>query len=509
MDNFFQQNPNIESHSYKKPIPTKSGFFFLLLVKTYFMLIGRKPEIAILQDALNSQKAEMIAIIGRRRVGKTFLIDQTYKDEIIFKQTGVRNAPFSDQLRTFANKLEELSGNKVDPPRDWLDAFNKLKKQLKTLLNKQKKQVLFFDELSWLAGEDSKFLDYLGHFWNDWAYQQNLVIVLCGSASSWIIKKVINDKGGLHNRITRYLHLKPFTLKETEEYLLAKQLSFSRYQIVQMYMAFGGIPLYLEEIQRGKSAVQNINDICFSNTGLLKNEFNRLYPALFENADHHIAVIRALASKQSGMTRTEIIKTAKIPNGSSTTVVLEELEQSDFIMAYQPYLKKKKDKIYRLTDEYSLFYLKFIENTAYEGEGTFMQLSDKQAFKIWCGYAYEGICMKHVPEIKRALQIGGVYSSTYSYFKKATEAEKGIQVDMLLERADRVINLFEIKFYNTEFSLNKSQADQLRERLHTFIRRSKTRKQVWITMITTFGLKHNKHSLGLVEKVLTLEDLFL
>lgn len=474
------------------------------------MLIGRHKETKLLNKVLESNKAEMIAVIGRRRVGKTFLINNIYKDHIIFEQTGVRNASDEKQLKAFAKKIEILAGEKMDKPEDWMDVFFMLRKVLENKVNKEKKVVLFFDELSWLASEGSSFLDYLGYFWNTWASQQNLVIVLCGSASSWIIQKVINDKGGLHNRVTKYIHLKPFTLAETEEYLRKeKHAKFTRYQITQMYMAFGGIPLYLEAVEAAKSAIQNINDICFTETGLLRNEFNRLYPALFENADNHIAVIRALAKKHSGMSRTEIIKAAKVPNGSSTTRVLEELEQSDFIMAYHPFGKKKKDKIYRLTDEYSLFYLRFIEDTAYEGDGTFMQLSQLQEFKIWCGYAYENVCMKHVPQIKKVLGISGVYTTTYSYYKKATDDEKGLQIDMLLERADRVINLFEIKFYNTEYVFTKEHAAKVQERLHLFMRLSKTRHYTLMTMITTFGLKHNEHSLGLINPVLVLDDLFL
>ncbi len=473
------------------------------------MLIGRKKEIQTLNTALASPKGEMIAVIGRRRVGKTFLIRTIYEKDIIFEQTGVRNASNQDQLRTFAGAIKRLTGQPVTVPEDWLAAFSMLRDALEPQLKTDKKQVIFFDELPWLAVKGHKFLDFLGHFWNSWAAQQNLLIVLCGSASSWIIQKVINDKGGLHNRVTRYLHLKPFTLAETEKYLKTRHITFTRYQIIQIYMAFGGVPLYLEAIERGKSAIQNINDICFSDTGLLKNEFNRLYPALFEKPDKHIAVIRALAKKRIGLSRTQLIQTAKIPNGNSATKVLEELEQSDFIMAYHPFGKKKKDKIYRLTDEYSLFYLKFIEHATYQGEGTFMQLSQLQEFKIWSGYAYEGICMKHVAQIKKALGVSGVYTTTFSYLKKATEDEKGLQIDMLLERADRVINLFEIKFYNTEFVMNKAYAEQLRARMHLFMRLSKTRHQVLMTMMTTFGLKHNMHSLGLVEPVLTLEDLFL
>jgi AAA+ ATPase superfamily predicted ATPase len=472
------------------------------------MLIGRKKEIKTLDNVLQSDKAEMIAVLGRLGIGKTFLVREIYNDRILFEQTGVRNATNEEQLRTFSNSLSLLTDTKIETPKDWLDAFFLLRKVLTPLLNKDKKQVLFFDELSWLATPGSKFLDFLGHFWNDWASRQNLVVVLCGSASSWIIQKVINDKGGLHNRVTKYLRLQPFTLAETEEYLQTQQVNFTRYQIIQIYMAFGGIPLYLEAIERDKSALQNINEICFSETGLLRNEFSRLYPALFDNADNHIAVIRALAKKRKGLSRSEIINEAKVPNGSSTTKVLEELEQSDFIMAYNPFGKKKKDKIYRLTDEYSLFYLRFIENSSYKGEGTFMQLSQRQEFKIWSGYAYEGICMKHVSQIKKALGVGGVYTTTYSYLKKATENEKGLQIDMLLERADHVINLFEIKFYNTEFVLTKEYAERLRERQLTFTRLSKTRYQVLTCMITTFGIKENQHSLGLVNNVLTLEDLF-
>ena len=472
------------------------------------MVIGRKEEQAILKKSLKSSKAEMIAVVGKWRVGKTFLINSVFEKEIIFHQTGVRNATTEQQLRTFALQLALLSNEKINPPQDWLEAFFLLRKYLEPHLSKEKKLVLFFDELSWLATSKSGFLDFLGHFWNDWASRQNLNIVICGSASSWIIRKVINDKGGLHNRVTKYLHLMPFNLAEVEQFLQVRHINYPRYDIVQLYMAIGGIPLYLEAIEVGLSVTQNIDRICFSKDGLLRNEFSRLYAALFENADHHVAIIRALSDKKMGLSRTEIIVQAKVPNGSTTTQVLEELEQSDFIMAYHPFGKKKKNKIYRLVDEYSLFYLRFIENTTYSGEGTWLQLSQKQEYKIWSGYAFEGICMKHVEQIKNALGISGVYTTTFSYLKKATAEEQGLQIDMLIERADRMINLIEIKFYNTEFVLSKEYAEKLRQRLHLFRRLTRTRNHVSLTLITAFGLKHNQHSLGLIEKDLTLEDLF-
>ncbi|RMG18278.1 MAG: ATP-binding protein [Bacteroidetes bacterium] len=472
------------------------------------MLIGRKAEQAVLQKALESKKAEMIAVIGRRRVGKTFLVKSVYQERIIFNLTGLQHGTEKEQMIAFFDALESLAGEAVERPDNWLEIFLLLKKHLTPHLKKDQKLVLFFDELPWLATPASAFLRALAHFWNSWALDQNLLVVLCGSASSWIIQKVINDQGGLHNRVSRYIHLKPFTLSETEAFLESRHIRFTRYQLVQLYMALGGIPLYLEAVESGKSAVQNINDICFSETGLLKDEFNRLYPALFEHAHHHISMIRALATRRRGLSRTEIIQLAKVPSGSSTSRALEELEQSDFILAYHPFGKKKKDKLYRLIDEYSLFYLKFIEPHAYEGEGTFMQLSQLQEYKIWCGYAFENICMKHVPQIKKALGVAGVYTTTYSFYKKASGGEKGLQIDMLLERADRVINLFEIKFYDTTFVLTKAYARQLRERIDLFKRLSKTRHIVFLTLITPFGLRHNMHSLGLVDNVLTLDDLF-
>ncbi len=473
------------------------------------MLIGRKKEIAELERVLKSPKGEMIAVLGRRRVGKTFLINETYKDYIVFEQIGIRNASNKAQLKTFTDTLQQLSNTPIEPPEDWQEAFFKLRDVLKPLVNPNKKIVIFFDELSWLAVKGYKFLDFLGYFWNSWASRQNIAVVLCGSATSWIIQKVINDKGGLHNRVTTYINLKPFTLVETEEFLKSKHANFTRYQIIEFYMTFGGVPLYLDKINPSKSAIQNINDICFAENGLLRHEFSRLYPALFDNPEHHIAVIRALANSHKGLSRTEIIELSKIPNGRSATQVLEELQQCSFIMTYQSFGKKKKDRVYRLTDEYSLFYLRFIENQPFEGDGTFMQLSQLQTYKTWTGYAFENICMKHILSIKKALGVSGVYTRTFSFLKKATETEEGLQLDMLLERADRVIDLFEIKFYNTEFTMTKAYAEKLRKRTRLFTRLSKTKYQVRLSMITPFGLKNPNHSPGLLHSDFKLDALFL
>ena len=472
-------------------------------------LIGRHKEKAILKEALQSSEAEMVAVIGRRRVGKTFLIKEVYKEHIQFEITGLQNASLQKQLNHFSFTFNQYIKSPIPmkEPSNWLEAFQLLVLYLDQK-NGKEKCVVFFDELPWLATRKSDFLTGLGFFWNSWAVNKNIVVVICGSAASWMIDKVVNNRGGLHNRITKRIFLQPFTLAETEEYLKNKKIGYKRNQIIEIYMALGGIPHYLKEIKAGKSPVQNIDDICFSQEGILRDEFSRLYPSLFSNAEKHISIIRALGTSHQGLTRPKIVQKAKISEGGNTSRVLQELEQSGFITSYIPFGKKKKDTLYRLTDEYSLFYLRFIEKEKSGGSGTWKHLSQTQAYKIWSGYAYENICLKHIPQIKKALDIAGVYSKASTFIKQGNAEEKGTQIDLLLDRNDNVVNIFEIKYYNAEFTINENYANKLREKMRVFQEATKTKKYLMLTMITIFGIKKNKHSLGLVEKVLELEDLF-
>lgn len=472
--------------------------------------IGRQEEREILEEALMSGEAEMIAVIGRRRVGKTYLIESVYQEDIIFQITGLQNATKSAQLENFTIRLSKLTASKLplETPKSWIRAFDMLTIYLEEQLGAEKK-VVFLDELPWLATHKSGFLTGLSYFWNSWAVKKNIVLVVCGSAASWMIQKVINNKGGLYNRITKRIFLSPFTLAETETYFQAKGFDFTRYQITQLYLALGGIPHHLKEVQNGKTAVQNINRICFSKNGLLRTEFSRLYPALFAHAENHIAIIRALAAKQRGLTRNEIIKAAKIPNGNSTTRTLEELEYSGFISAYRPFNKKKKNRLYRLSDEYSLFYLKFIEGKTYEGTDVWNHLSQTQTYKSWSGYAFESLCLKHIPQIKKALDIAGIYSLSSSFYHKGTDTQEGTQIDLLIDRNDGAINLFEIKFYMDPFIVTKAYANTLRNKRSIFKRLTKTKKQIFYVLIAAQGVVTNAHSTSIFSQTLTLDDLFI
>lgn len=475
-------------------------------------LIGRDAEKLILREALQSPEAEMVAVIGRRRVGKTFLVKQEYGNDFIFEITGLQNATVAEQLEHFNLTLSKYaqSDMPIEKANTWLGAFRLLTLYLdKKLVKTGHKKVVFLDEVPWMAKNDSGFITGLDFFWNSFAVNKNVVVVLCGSSASWMIENLVNNTGGLYNRITRRIYMKPFSLTETERYFRHKQFNFTRYEIVELYMALGGIPHYLKEVKGEKSIAQNVDNICFSDTGLLKDEFSKLYFSLFENAQKHMAIIRALSTSKQGLTRQKIVALAKVAENGNTTRVLEELEQSSFITSYYPFGKIKKDMLYRLTDEYSLFYLQFIENKAHEGSGTWQHLSQTQAYKTWCGYAFESICYKHLPSIKKALGIHGIYATSATFYKKATAEQRGAQIDLLLDRADNVINIFEVKFHNAEVALTKDQAEALRRKLWTFAEVTETRKRLSLALITTYGLSRNMHSAGLVETVLTLDDLFL
>jgi hypothetical protein len=471
--------------------------------------IGRKSELEILQKALVSGEPEMVAVIGRRRVGKTFLVRSAYRDAIDFEITGIQNASAKAQLKNFAIQIRAFFGVEAlrGTPATWMDAFEIL---MRLLDRKEKtgKLVVFFDELPWLATRKSGFLHAFSFFWNSWATRRNIAAVICGSAAAWMIQKVVHHKGGLHNRITRRIDLRPFNLNETEDFLRSRHIFFDRYQVLLIYMAMGGIPHYLKEIEAGRSAVQNIDAVCFSSAGLLHDEFSKLYPALFEQADNHIAVIRALAQKWKGMRRADLVEAAKVPDGGGLTDVLDELTGSGFISAYYPFGKKKKEMLYRLTDEYSLFYLKFIETNRTPGKSVWPTLSQTQEFKSWSGYAFESICIKHLPQMEKALSIAGVFSESSGFVRRSTTDHPGLQIDLVLDRKDHVINLFEMKFHNEPWSVTKSEAGALRDRVALFKRLSKTNKQVFLTAVTPLGIRKNEQSIGLIDSEVTLDDLF-
>ena len=469
-------------------------------------IIGRYEEQQHLQYLLQVHQSDLMVVTGRRRVGKTYLIRTYLKAHLDFELTGLHDGTFETQLQNFDFALREREAKTArrPVPTNWLEAFQQLTEHLDRQKN-QRKKVVFIDEFPWLDGHKSGFLAAFDWFWNTWAVQQNILVIICGSAASWMIRKVINNRGGLHNRVTQRMHLQPFTLHETEAYLKAGNVQLNRFQIAQLYMAFGGIPHYLKAIRTGESAMQVIERICFKKDGILVNEFDNLYRSMFRRPENHLTIVRSLAKKRKGYTRNEILANSMLTDGGTFSQTLEELEWSGFIESYQPFGKQKKDRLYRLTDEYSLFYLTFMHKKT---NVNWQQLSNSATWKSWCGFSFETLCMKHLPNIKQALGIAGTYAEYSSFFHPGNTESEGIQIDLLIDRKDQVINLCEMKFSEHPYILSKKEAAHIRRRIAIFQHLSKTRKTIFPTFITTFGMEQNEHCLGLIQQHIELNDLF-
>lgn len=473
-------------------------------------IIGRGQELKILEEMYDSQEAELLAIYGRRRVGKTYLISEFFNDKgIYFELTGTKDAKMHEQLVNFAAELSRVfhQGLRSPAPANWTEALNQLRDELEKVGN-DKKIILFFDELPWLASRRSGFLQALEHFWNRYmSRNKNVVVIICGSAASWMIDNVIHNKGGLHGRVTKRIRLLPFNLSETEEFLKARNVDLDRKQLIEIYMAIGGVAQHLKYIERGKSAVQIINDLCFTANGPLFDEFDTLYRSLFDNYESHVNIIKALSKTRSGLTKDELLDKVGLTSGGASSKIIDELVKSGFV-AYVPAFGKKKTRgKYRLIDEYSLFYLDWIaavSKTVLEGKDKdyWIKKQNTKAWAVWSGYVFENICLKHVAKIKAALGLSGISTEESGW------SGSGAQIDLVIDRADRSVNLCEMKYYNSEFIIDKEYAKKLETKKRVFREKTGTKKTLFTTMITTYGVKINKHYNSVVDNQLTMDDLF-
>lgn len=471
-------------------------------------ITGREAQVKTMKALYKLDRSYFVAVTGRRRVGKTYLIDQVYADRICYRITGIQDGSQSEQILNFIQKLAEYSTIPiVSPPANWQQTFILLKKYLQSL-SKNKKQVIFIDELPWIATARSGFIQMLAHLWNDYiSKEKHFILVICGSATSWINKKIINDKGGFHNRLTHNIKLKPFTLAETKAFLQSKKIKISDNAIAELYMAIGGIPYYLENIKKGESTSAAINRMCFSDTGILRYEYDNLYKALYDNPANHEAIVKALATVRSGLTRTELIKKSKVEAGGPYTRAMEDLLLSGFIIVEVPYGKKKRGAIYRLTDEYSVFYHRFIKGQKKSDDDVWQLISLSQKYKIWAGYAFESLCFKHISQIKKALGISKVYTETASYRYQSKKTKDGFQIDLIIDRKDKAINLCECKFYDDKIIITSAYAKQLNQRKSLFKSTTDTHKSIFTTLISNQPLQKNEHSIDAIDVFIPLGDL--
>lgn len=478
-------------------------------------IIGRKKEKEELQKILESEKPAFLAIYGRRRIGKTYLIRNFFKNKgLFFHLTGIQDGSLDIQLKNFAIEYADRfeKGKERKRAEDWFDAFQMLRKEVENLSDKTK-IILFFDELPWLATPRSNFMQALEHLWNRYLSEiPNVILIVCGSAASWMLDNVINDKGGLYERLTNKIRLLPFTLIETEEFLNYKNIHLNRKQIAEIYMCLGGVAKYLSYLEKGKSPAQMIGEVCFNYNAPLLSEFHKLYRSLFTHYEDHTKIVKALSSKRSGLTYQEIIKKTKIAAGGTLTKRLEELLESGFINELLNFGKGVKSHRYILTDEYSLFYLFWISGLSAldlqnSGPDYWLKQRNSQSWRTWSGFAFENICLKHVDRIKFALGLAAVHTET-SKWRSTPQVEEGCEIDLVINRADQCINLCEIKYYEDVFTLDKDYAEKLRKKKWSFARETETKKALFLTLITTYGAKHNESFHASIDQDLTIDDLF-
>jgi len=468
-------------------------------------IIGRKNEIETLTECYESKKSEFVAIYGRRRIGKTFLVKELFGEEFAFYSTGILNGDRNIQLQAFSEGLTRFGGSDLGEPKNWLEAFSKLN----SLIEKSNmiKKVIFLDEVPWMSTMHSDFLAGLDYFWNRWASsRKDVLLIICGSAAAWMTDNIINNVGGLHNRLTSQILLKPFSLNECEEYFEDNNIRMSRLQIAEAYMIFGGVPYYLSLLKSKYSLYQNVDRIYFSENAELSNEFENLYRSLFKNSEKYMQVIKALSLKGIGMTQGEIAEKSKIKDGGTLTKILKDLEISGFVRKYMAFGNKKKDALFQLIDFFSMFDLYFRSKREEYKNDYWLRTSSTPSHYAWSGFAFEKLCLLHIPQIRHALGISGVLTGIYSW--KSKTYEPGAQIDLVIERSDKVINLCEMKYSSEEYVIDKQYDQNLRNKRGAFIAETHTKCAAHTTMITTYGLKRNMYQ-AMIPFEVTLDDLFI
>ena len=465
-------------------------------------LIGRVRERQQLLAYLESNQAELIVVYGRRRVGKTFFVSQTLGSNVCFELSGLENARMQDQLLNFYTTLARVYP-RAARVRTWLEAFEQLRDYLETVDGTKH---IFIDELPWLDTPKARFLSAFEHFWNSWASRRSDVkLIVCGSATSWMIDKLLNNRGGLHNRVTHQIYIAPFTLSEARAYLDHNGLGYNDKELAECYMILGGVPYYYSLLSPSLSIAQNVDQLFFASQAQLRHEFDNVYRSLFKHAGDHINIIRQLAQCGKGLSRKRLLELTKLNNNAKFSTTLAELEKCGFIRSYVPFGKVKREVLYQLVGAFSLFYLKFAETNQYQDPAFWTHSLNSGQYRAWSGYAFEMLCLNHLDDIKRALGIEQIQCRACSWVSKREAGQRGAQIDLLIDRADQTVNVCEMKYSRTAYSLTAQDDENLENKLDAFVRQTGTRKSLMLTMITSFGLAPNKYS-GHIQRSLTIAD---
>lgn len=484
-------------------------------------LIGRDEEITTLQHFYDSNKPEFLALYGRRRVGKTYLIRHFFEkknEAVFFNVTGLKEGSRSKQLAHFIQQIGKVfyGGVSLIVPKNWDDAFNVLTEAINKQ-EKNKKIILFFDELPWMATKKSMLLQGLDYYWNQhWSNDRRIKLIVCGSSASWIIHKIINNKGGLHNRITRKIYLEPFTLFDTKRFLDNQGIKLKNQQILMIYMVTGGVPYYLSHIEKGLSATQIIEKLAFTEKGVLLEEFDNLFSSLFDHSEIYIQLIKTIANRRYGIGQRELLQTIGTSvMGSVGVRALRDLEETGFIMSFMPHCHKRQGIYYRLIDEYTYFYFKWIEPIKKTlqrkslDKGNWQAIQKTSEWYNWLGYAFEAVCYKHIFVVRKALSISpDAIANSWRYVPRKGTKTRGAQIDLLFDRKDDAITLCEIKYSDEPFIITKEYVEVLKRKMAVFKEQTRTKKQLFLAFVSVNGVKNNYYAEDMISGIVTLDDFF-
>jgi len=469
-------------------------------------MIGRKKEQKELKALCERDEAQFVVVYGRRRVGKTYLVRNVFSNQFTFQYTGAANVGNKEQLAEFHRALLAQGLPDAKKPSNWFDAFAELARLIST--SSDEKKLIFIDEMPWMDAPNSRFVPALEHFWNAFgSAQADVVLIVCASATSWIVKKIFRNRGGLHNRVTRQIYLKPFTLRECADYAASNKLMMTHDQIMETYMIMGGVPYYWSLLDGSMSVAQNVDALIFSDQGQLHHEFEAMCESMFNSPETYMRVIRALGEKKTGMVRSEIISQAKMADNGVLTTILDDLESCGFIRKYSSIALKTKDATYQLIDNFTLFYFRFLQEPEVSDPNRWSKMQNTPACNTWRGLAFERVCLLHEEQIKAALGISGILSGSYSWYWKGDEQYPRCQIDLLIDRADGVINLCEIKYSRDLFVADKNLVDEVQRKATIFAGRTKTRKALHPVLITARTLLRNAYS-DTFTNIVTGESLF-
>lgn len=487
--------------------PKSVYFWYNMGRQKEFVMIGRKKELKILQNAYESPESQLVAIYGRRRIGKTYLVNEAFGHNFAFHHSGLKKANMKEQLKQFRMSLRQQGYWDCPVLHDWQEAFFELGNFLSR--SSEGKKVVFLDEMPWMDTFRSNFLTAFEGFWNGWAFlRKDILMIVCGSATTWILKKVVHSREGLHNRLSARIRLEPFTLYECREYAEEENLGFDERQIAECYMALGGVAYYWSQLSKGLSAEQNIDRLFFSRDDGLRSEFSELYASLFKTPQPYIDIILALGKRRYGLSRDEILSSLARGSGGDISKHLNELEECGFIRRYRIAGAEKRGSLYQLVDNFSLFYMQFTPDKVGNVDNYWTAAVPEGKKAAWRGLAFERLCLEHVRQIKSKLGISGVAVEVYAWRRKSlSESKRGVQIDLLLDRRDGIVNLCEMKYTNGEYALDKDELDRLMNRKAAFQSAVRSRKSIHLTMITSYGLASNKYS-GNIQSELTMSDLF-